>query len=238
MVAQPLKYGCANRVKNIYQKGSGVKMAKKSVDLSRRVVAAIESYKGTLRGFSRESGIPYGSLFAYASGKKKPGLDALAAIVKVSEVSPVWLLSGEGDMHQHAESTKALHVDGRLLASIATEIEMALIRVGELNREARKAALEGLPLNEKQYYALIAKELGISPSEVKQRTGRIGYKTVLTATIYNLVADLPDDEKRSHRIREQAYELLTYTGERSYVSPLEPAQDQTKANPKRQPRRK
>jgi predicted transcriptional regulator len=67
-------------------------------ELRERVVAAIESYKGTLRGFSRESGIPYGSLFAYASGKKKPGLDALAAIVKVSEVSPVWILSGEKEI--------------------------------------------------------------------------------------------------------------------------------------------
>ena len=220
------------------EKHASVKKGKKHPNATERVVEAIAAYSGTLRSLSKESGIPYPSLLEYSAGKTKPGLDALAAIVKVTGVSPIWLLTGEGDINQHKESTKTSHVDGRLLASIATEIELALIHVGELNREARKAALEALPLNEKQYYALIAKELGISPSEVKQRTGRIGYKTVLTATIYNLVADLPDDEKRSHRIREQAYELLTYTGERSYVPPLEPAQDQTKANLKRQPRRK
>jgi hypothetical protein len=126
MFAQPPKYGYANRVKKIYQKGSDVKSATKSADLSRRVVAAIESYKGTLRSFSRESDIPYGSLFAYASGEKKPGLDALAAIVKVSGVSPGWLFTGEGEMHQHPETTRTLHIDGKLLAGIERAVERAL----------------------------------------------------------------------------------------------------------------
>ncbi len=202
-------------------------MVKKSVDLSRRVVSAIESYKGTLRGFSRESGIPYGSLFAYASGKKKPGLDALAAIVKVSGVSPVWLLTGEGDIRQHLESTKVLHLDAELLARIATELEMAWIRVGELNQDAKKAVLEALTLNDEKYYALVAKESDTTPADIKQRIDHTEYMIRMTAVIYNLVADIKSEGERSHRIRGEAYDLqlLRYT------------QDYAKKNSKRRRRK-
>jgi hypothetical protein len=212
--------------------------AKKRPDALERVVKAIAAYSGTLRNLSKESGIPYPSLLEYSAGKTKPGLDALAAIVKVTGVSPVWLLTGEGDMHQHLESTKTRHVDGRLLARIATELELARIRVVELNKEAGKVVLEALPLDEKQYYALIAKELGISSADVKQRIGHIGYMTVLVATIYNLVADLTDEEKRTHRIRGEAHELLTFTGARRHVPALEPEQKRAEKSPKRRRRRK
>jgi hypothetical protein len=215
------------------EKHASVKKGKKRPNATDRVVEAIAAYSGTLRSFSKESGLPYPSLLEYSAGKTKPGLDALAAIVRVTGVSPVWLLTGEGDIRQHAESTKTLHVDGRLLARIATELELARIRVTELNKEAGKAVLEALPLNEKQYYALIAKELGISPADMRQRIGHTGYMTVLVATIYNLVADLTDEEKRTHRIRQEAYGLLTYTGERHHVPTLEPAQRQTRKSPKR-----
>ncbi len=100
--------------------------AKTPKDVSGRVIAAIAAYNGTLKAFSKESGIPYPSLLVYASGKKKPGLDALAAIVKVSGVSSTWLLTGEGEMHQHPETAKTLRVDEKLLAGIERAIERAL----------------------------------------------------------------------------------------------------------------
>ncbi|GEM_PF-5715642 len=215
------------------EKHASVKKGKKHPNATERVVEAIAAYSGTLRSLSKESGIPYPSLLEYSAGKTKPGLDALAAIVKVTGVSPVWLLTGDGDMRQHLESTKMLHVDGRLLTRIATELELARIRVGELNKDAGKAVLEALPLDEKQYYALIAKELVVSPIEVKQRIGHTVYMTVLVATIYNLVADLTDEEKRAHRIRGEAYELLTHTGAPRYVPALEPAQGRSGKSPKR-----
>jgi hypothetical protein len=171
-------------VKKIYQKGSGVKMVKKSVDLSRRVVAAIESYKGTLRGFSRESGIPYGSLFAYASGKKKPGLDALAAIVKVSGVSPVWLLTGEGEMRQHPEGAKTLHIDGKLLAGIERVIERAL------------SGPEFLDLNE-QLHADVQQQLAqhFGPEYDKlSRDDRIYYTITLYKHLYWMGLDHIDQK--------------------------------------------
>jgi len=220
------------------EKRASVKKGKKRPGATDRVVEAIAAYSGTLRSLSKESAIPYPSLLEYSAGKTKPGLDALAAIVRVTGVSPVWLLTGEGDIRQHAENTKTSHVDGTLLARIATEIEMARIRVSELNKEAGKAVLEALPLNEKQYYALVAKELGISPTGVRQRTGHTGYMTVLIATIYNLVADLTDEEKRTHRIRGEAYELLTYTGAHHHVPAMDPVQGQAEKSPKRTRRRK
>ena len=220
------------------EKHASVKKGKKHPNATERVVEAIAAYNGTLRSLSKESGIPYPSLLEYSAGKTKPGLDALAAIVKVTGVSPVWLLTGDGDMRQHMESTKTLHVDGRLLTRIATELELARIRVGDMKKEAGKAVLEALPLNEKQYYELIAKELDVSSNEVRQRIGHTGYMTVLVATIYNLVADLADEEKRTHRIRGEAYELLTFTGARHHVPTLEPSHGQIKESIKRRPRRK
>jgi hypothetical protein len=219
------------------EKHASVKKGKKRPGATNRVVEAIAAYNGTLRNLSKESGIPYPSLLEYSVGKTKPGLDALAAIVKVTGVSPVWLLTGEGDIHQHLESTKTLHVDGRLLTRIATELELARIRVIDLNKEAGKAVLEALPLDENQYYALIAKELGISLADVKQRIGHTGYMTVLAATIYNLVADKTEEE-RAHRIRGEAYELLTHTSARHHVPELEPAQKRVEKSPKRTRRQK
>lgn len=50
----------------------------------------------TIKDFSEATGIPYPSLREYISGKKKPGMDALAAISSASGVSADWLLTGEG----------------------------------------------------------------------------------------------------------------------------------------------
>lgn len=108
------------------EKHASVKKGKKRPDATDRVVEAIAAYSGTLTGFSKESGIPYPSLLEYSAGKTKPGLDALAAIVKATGVSPVWLLTGEGEMQQRPEGTKKLHIDGKLLAGIERVIERAL----------------------------------------------------------------------------------------------------------------
>jgi transcriptional regulator with XRE-family HTH domain len=220
------------------EKHASVKKGKKRPNATSRVVEAIAAYSGTLTSLSKKSGIPYPSLLEYSAGKTKPGLDALAAIVRVTGVSPVWLLTGEGDIRQHAESTKTLHVDGRLLARIATELELARIRVGELSMDAEKAVLEALPLNEKQYYALIAKELGIPPTSVKQRIDHAVDMATLVATIYNQIFDLTNEEKRTHRIREEAYGLLRFIRANRYAPALEPAQRQMGESPKHTRRRK
>lgn len=182
-------------------------------DVSGRVVAAIAAYKdrGSLRDFSAASGIPYPSLLEYASGKKKPGLEALAAIVQASGVSPAWLLTGEGEMRQHRATTKTVHADGKLLSRAATELELAWVRVKEQGRDAVAAALEALPLDDQKYRKLVAKESGAAPGEIESRIERVVYMAVLATTIYNLFADIKDEEERNRKVREQAYELLTYT---------------------------
>jgi hypothetical protein len=174
-----------------------------------RVVAAISAYPGTLKDFSDKSGIPYPSLREYASGEKKPGLDALAAIVATADVSPAWLLSGEGEMYQHRSTTKELRVDAKLLTLITSELELAWIRVREQKVAAITAVLEALPLNEQQYFKLIADGTLISRTELAGRIDHIKYMTVLACTTYNLIASIEEDSKRSRRAREEAYQLVS-----------------------------
>ena len=47
------------------------------------------------KDFAEAANMPLSSLKVYLSGKKRPGFDALAAIVKTSGVSADWLLTGE-----------------------------------------------------------------------------------------------------------------------------------------------
>lgn len=175
-----------------------------------RIAAAIQGSKKSLRQFATVSGIPYQSLRAYAAGEKKPGLDALTAIVIGADVSPVWLLTGEGEMYQHRALTKSLLVDGRPLTRAATELELAWIRVKEQRRDGVTAELEALPLGDLQYRKLVAKELGTTLGEVESRIEHVAYMTGLAATIYNLFADVENEEERNRKIREQAYYLLTF----------------------------
>lgn len=178
--------------------------------LTARVIAAIRTYKGTLRRFSEESGIPYPSLMDYKSGKRNPGTDALIAIVKTADVSPAWLLTGEGEMYQHRATTKTVHADGKLLSRAAAELELAWVRVKEQGRDAVSAALEALPLDDQHYRKLVAEESDMALGEIEGRIEHIVYMTMLAATIYNLFADIKDEEERNRKMREQAYELLTY----------------------------
>lgn len=61
-----------------------------------RLKEAMAAKWPTIKDFSEATGIPYPSLREYISGKKKPGMDALAAISSASGVSTDWLLTGEG----------------------------------------------------------------------------------------------------------------------------------------------
>lgn len=182
-----------------------------STDISDRVVAAIAAYKGSLTEFAAASGIPYPSMRWYASGKKKPGLEALAAIVQTSGVSPAWLLTGEGEMYQHQAMTETVHADGKLLSRAATELELAWMRIHEQGKDVVTAVLEALPLDDTRYRKLIAKESGIALREIDNRIEHVVYTTVLAATIYNLFIGIKDAEERNRKMREQAYELLAFT---------------------------
>jgi len=54
----------------------------------------------TIEEFSDRTGIPVGTLKGYESGKRKPGLDALAAIGKAG-ANMNWLITGNGPMEIH-----------------------------------------------------------------------------------------------------------------------------------------
>ncbi len=177
-----------------------------------RIMAAIDGCGSSLRQFATDSGIPYQSLRAYAAGEKKPGLDAFTAIVIAADVSPAWLLMGEGEMRQHRATTKGIRVDGRILRRAIEELELASMRIKGQGKTAVTASLEALPLDERQYRALVAKEMEKNLAEVEKSIERAGEMAVYAATLYNLFAGIKDAKERNLKMREQAYELLTYSG--------------------------
>jgi transcriptional regulator with XRE-family HTH domain len=88
-------------------------MQKERVD---RLQDAIRSSGLSLRELSEQSGVPYASLRDYASGKKMPGMNAFASIVKACRVSADWVLFGK-------ERDKHSRMDSSLLALILTLVD-------------------------------------------------------------------------------------------------------------------
>lgn len=78
----------------------------------------------TIKDFSEATGIPYPSLREYISGKKKPGLDALASILAASGVSADWLLTGEG--RKLREQSGAAEPDSEMLCKTIEILELML----------------------------------------------------------------------------------------------------------------
>lgn len=90
----------------------------------------------TIKDFSEATGIPYPSLREYISGKKKPGLDALASICIASGVSADWLLTGEGNKVRGQLATS--EPDGETLCKTIEGLELLLKSMGrELSAEKK-----------------------------------------------------------------------------------------------------
>lgn len=95
-----------------------------------RLRDAIASSGLSITDFGEKSGVKYPSLRDYVSGKKKPGLDALASIVRTLDVDPLWLITGavkDVDLHVN-------HFDGRAQNDIHVNLR------GAVHIEAPEAA--------------------------------------------------------------------------------------------------
>ncbi|MDT8383035.1 MAG: helix-turn-helix domain-containing protein [Gammaproteobacteria bacterium] len=75
----------------------------------------------SVRGFSRICGIPEGTFRAYLRGGEPPR-PALVAIAKATDVSLVWLASGEGAMHPEDQS-RVNEKDLDVLEELIKEVE-------------------------------------------------------------------------------------------------------------------
>lgn len=183
------------------------KWSKLDQDHLGRVVRAIGTYKGTLRQFSEESGIPYPSLHEYASGKRKPGFDALAAITKTSGVSPLWILTGEGEMF--SATTKEVLIDAEVVRQISVEFMIARILTADEDREGLgKAALETAALDRKSYERFVASRAPVDLEDLRKKIEDAEREATYMAVVYNITAKLPDAETRTRRIRREVFELL------------------------------
>lgn len=167
-------------------------MAKKKVepDIASRIREAILSKGIKLTVFSRETDIPYPSLMDYYNGARKPGFDALAKIVKFTEVDAVWLLTGTGEMfHQNPliEEQLFAHIT-QVLAYAQHKLQMGTWSVQEDSPHTHLYNIE--------------------EREIRDRLNTTGELTSMAASIYNRVAKISPETAREEAIQEEVRNIL------------------------------
>ena len=71
-----------------------------------------------MKAFADVIGITQGALSGLESGKSKPSSDTLASIVKHTNINPVWLLLGEGEMYAVIEHADVVNGDSVPLSNV------------------------------------------------------------------------------------------------------------------------
>ena len=71
------------------------------MNIGGRIRKAIERKYDKLKDFSKESGIPYRTLYEYFNDERMPGGEVLLKIQSNLDVSIDWLLTGKGEMCEH-----------------------------------------------------------------------------------------------------------------------------------------
>ena len=160
--------------------------------IKRRIRQAIESKGLKIKQFSRESGMAYPSLRDYYSGLRKPGFDAVAAIVRFTGVSGDWLLTGKGTIFPDKEPASP-SIDEGLLGQIAQAVESEFARTGN---DQSDAVAENTPL-----YAPTRKAF-------QKKLNMVGEHSVIAASVYNRVAQVVDRDARQRAIKREVADLV------------------------------
>lgn len=105
--------------------------------LEDRLRQAMEGKFLKIKDLSEATGIPYPSLREYLAGKKRPGFDALAAIVGATGVSAGWLLTGEGSKFDPKQISP--EIDAELLAQIIEGVEIIITKMRKSLSAKKKA---------------------------------------------------------------------------------------------------
>ena len=155
-----------------------------------RIKLAIESKNMKIKRFAREAGMAYPSLRDYHSGLRKPGFDAIAAILRFTGVSGDWLMLGKGPMFLD-QPEKATTVDEALIGRIAQQVAYAY----DMQRDDQIEVAEPDGL-----YSARRREL-------REELKRAGERAVLSANVYNRVAGL-DETNREETIRREVAQLV------------------------------
>lgn len=93
-------------------------------DLNKRVLSIMERKQMTRSGFATALDISLPVLTHISSGRNKPGLDLITKILsRFPEISPDWLLLGEGEMHRQVDQLVDFKAEIDLLEGLKKELQ-------------------------------------------------------------------------------------------------------------------
>ncbi len=161
--------------------------------IKERLRRAIESKNLKIKQFARESGMAYPSLRDYHGGLRKPGFEAIATLLRFTGVSADWLILGKGVMFPE-EMGEPANVDEELMAHIAQKVATAV--------DEDEAPANAADRDEEDYL------YSRSRLEEQARENTAGKNAVITASVYNRVAHLRDDQEREQAIQREVETVL------------------------------
>ena len=166
--------------------------------IKQRVREAISSKGLKVVQFARESGMAYPSLRDYYTGLRKPGFEALAAIVSFSGVSADWLLTGKGPMFSD-DDPRMTNINEDLISLVAREVEREYLTSPDLWDEATAADMDS-----EDY------EYSLQNRETQERLHSVQERALIIANVYNRVAMINDENKRESAIGKETKAMLRF----------------------------
>lgn len=158
--------------------------------IKKRIKEAISSKNLKIKQFARESGMAYPSLRDYYSGLRKPGFDAISALLDFTGVNGDWLLLGQGSMFPEATQKRA-KINEIVLGKISQQIELGF-------QDTETNGLQMVQDEDAEEYAYSPKT-----KDDQAKLNRIGENSIMAASIYNRVAHLTDEDELAKAIREE-----------------------------------
>ncbi len=167
---------------------------KRDKAIKQRVREAILSKGIKIKQFARDSGMAYPSLRDYYSGLRKPGFDAIAAIVEFSGVSGDWILLGKGTMFPN-QKPKFTDIDEDLLAFIAKVVAREYPYPEDFLTVQDNDT-------EEYIYAASRKE--------RQKLLWVREHSLIAGNVYNRIAPIEDEEKREDALNKEVERLVRF----------------------------
>lgn len=161
------------------------------MSIGNRLRAAIEQQGGSIKDFSRRSGIPYRTLQNYLSGERLPGADALVQIARQG-IDVNWMLTGESlgkVIDNEKNSVEAMQlflgkiIDDKNLQQIA--IEASFASVDRHNEDYTKK--NGVPMKSISVISLLMESYKFYSS--------------IVVTLYDILPETEDKEVAYAKIR-------------------------------------
>ncbi len=160
----------------------------------KRVREAILAKGLKVKQFSDLSGIPYPSLRDYYSGTRKPGFEALAAIIAHSGVAAEWLLMGTGPMFP-GQYKEGAEIDENLLGRIAMLVKREYLQPNANQLEvAQQGESDGL----------------YGQAEISSDLRHARELALVAANVYNRVANLADKAFQDLAIEKEVARMVRF----------------------------